>query len=99
MALSQQQQALARSIAVTIGTTLHLVPDQADVSEYVQLINNEVSAIAGASVSNNPVKDEVEAILDLAQNIENNMADGTQSKPRLKAAISFMMGVAHIFGL
>lgn len=99
MALNDNQKALAKSVAVLVGTTLKIVPDQADVQEYSQFIKDEIDAAVNTQPSANPVKDETEAILDVANNIDNNLPDGTNGKKKLKAVISFVTGVAHMFGL
>ena len=99
MALNQQQQQLAKDIAVLVGTTLHLVPDQADVQEYLQLIASEINTVASTGVSTNPVKDEVEAALAVLSDVQALIPDGATGKKKFGAAISFLTGVAHMFGL
>ena len=99
MALTQSQQDLAKSLAVLLGTTLHLVPDQADVQEYVQLINTEVSTIASTVPGTNPVADETEAALAVLNAIANVIPDGTNGKKKFKAAVSMVTGIVHMVGL
>lgn len=99
MALNAQQTKLAKDLAVLVGTTLHLVPDQTDVQEYLTLIASEINTIAGATVSSNAVKDEVEASLAVLSDIEAILPDSAVGKKKFGAAISFLTGVAHMFGL
>jgi hypothetical protein len=99
MALNDQQKQLAKDLAVLVGTTLHLVPDQADVQDYLKLIASEIDTVASATISTNPVKDEVEASLAVLKDIETLIPDTTAGKKKFGAAISFLTGIAHMFGL
>ena len=99
MALNTQQQKLAKDLAILVGTTLHLVPDQADVQEYLTLIASEINTIATATVSSNAVKDEVEASLAVLADIEAILPDTAVGKKKFGAAISFLTVVAHMVGL
>lgn len=99
MPLTPQQEQLAKDIAVLVGTTLHLVPDQADVQDYLTLIASEMNTIASTGVSTNPVKDEVEASLAVLTDIDNLIPDGATGKKKLGSAISFLKVTAHLFGL
>jgi len=99
MALNTEQQQLAKDLAVLVGTTLHLVPDQADVQDYLKLIASEIDTVAGATVSTNPVKDEVEASLAVLKSIDAVIPDSATGKKKFGAAIAFLTGVAHMFGL
>jgi hypothetical protein len=99
MALNAAQQQLAKDIAALAGTTLHLVPDQADVQEYLNLIASELTVVATTTGSGNPVKDEVEGCLAVLNDVVAILPETTPSLGKFKAAVSFISGVAHMFGL
>ena len=98
MALSTEQKDLAKALAGLVGTTLHLVPDQVDVKEYVDLINTEISAIATAPASDNPIKDETEAALAVLAAIVPVIPDSAKGKKKFAGVVSFITGLAHIAG-
>lgn len=99
MALSQQDQDIATAVAGVVGTTLKLLPDQADIATYTALIKNEIDIAAAQVGTGNPVKDEVEALLALGVAIDNKLPDGTNGKKKLKAVLAFVTGIVHMFGL
>lgn len=99
MALTAEQQKLAKDIAALAGMTLHLVPDQTDVQEYLDLIASELKVVATTTGTGNPVKDEVEGCLAVLNSVVAILPVDTKGLGKFKAAISFVTGIVHMFGL
>lgn len=96
--LSEQQQKLAKDIAALAGTTLHLIPDQPATQEYLDLIASELQIVASTAGTGNPIKDEVEAVLLVLNDVVAILPAETPKVGKFKAAISFLTGIVHMFG-
>ena len=99
MALTTEQKTLGTAIATLVGTTLHIVPNQTQIQEYLDYISAEIATVAKTQAGANVVKDETEAVLGVLNAVADVLPDGAKGKKNYKGAVTFITGIAHMFGL
>jgi len=98
MALTATQQKFSSDISTLIGVILKEVPDQADVLEYVTLIQSDIAAIASAPGS--PTTKEIgDAALAVVTDVASLVPDTTKGEKAFQHIVSIAVGFSHLFGL
>ncbi len=99
MALNDNQKALAKSIGVAAGKTMHVLPDQADILEYAQIVKDTVDEVVNTAQapSDNPAKDITDAWVEVAVQVDNNLPD-SKGKTKFGHLLAILKGFIHLFG-
>jgi hypothetical protein len=99
MALTAEQEALAKATAKLLGTTLHVIPQQELVQEYVALVKSEIDIVASEHGSGNIVADISEAVVEELGAIADVLPATAKGKAKFQHVVSIIKGFLKLFGL